>query len=244
MQMGKARLVYNWPASSHCRDTALGLVSPCLSLSRPILNWAECLLTWSHPYAALCILKPWFLLLHFQLIPQRTEKVHICPFSPPSFKHLDPALSPKHWSTWWLSPVNSTSFTSLRPVPLLAISTAPATSSVQILSFTMTIKTISQFTALPSVLTQFQSILSSSDIFIKYKTHHAWNSPLSIEWSANSLARMTRPPWSCHWLFSFVISYCLFFTTSLPPTLSHIQLLAFHTSRPSHIFFPLPGMLA
>lgn len=71
------------------------------------------------------------------------------------------------------------------------------------------------------------------------ETPHYLQNEVQIHWHG-----WQGPPWSRHWLFSFVISYCLFFNTSLPPTLSHIQLLAFHTSGPSHIFFPLPGMLA
>ena len=40
-------------------------------------------------------------------------------------------------------------------------------------------------------------------------------------------------------LMCSIISYCLFLQTNLHLTLSHIKLLAFHNSRPSHILSPL-----
>lgn len=95
MQVGKARLVYNWLALSQCRTTALSLSSPCLSPPLPTHTWAECLLTWSHSYAALCFLHPSFLVLH--VFPSHSTKRRKGPdsFFFPSFKHLNPASSPQ-----------------------------------------------------------------------------------------------------------------------------------------------------
>lgn len=97
------------------------------------------------------------------------------------------------------------------------------------LIFTGTTETVSYSLSLPSTLTLFSSTLLSSDIF------DAWNSPLSTEWSANSLTWLSRPLviWS---LFVFPLSSHYFFLHAvLYPT--HIKRLPFHASRPSHIVF-------
>lgn len=143
--------VKGWGPNAHLQGTPQ-TEEPHL-LSFPCTQ-AECFLTRSHSYVALCFLHCSFdSCIYFQFIPQR-EKIQRCSFFL-SFKHLDPASSP---TSMIYSMPKSYQFYVLhisQICPSCAIPTATAAALIQILS-TGTIHTSSQLLSLSSVLTQFQ----------------------------------------------------------------------------------------